>query len=193
MTFFGLFLLFFKIGVFTFGGGYAMIPLFFDELVTGRGLLTQPEFANLLSLAQMTPGPVGMNAATYAGFRQLGVWGAVAGTLGVMAPSLTLVLLVGIFMNRFQTNTYVRAVLDGIRPGTIGLVAAAVIFFAESSILRAPLQSLWTGEGKFGISLFGAAAFCFTFMVSKYLKWNILWIFLVTGSVGAALGYWGLI
>ena len=83
MNVFTLYLLFAKIGLFTFGGGYAMIPLFQDELVVRQSFISPEEFANMVALAQVTPGPVGLNAATYIGYRQMGLAGALAGTLGV--------------------------------------------------------------------------------------------------------------
>ena len=130
MSVFSLYLLFLKIGCFTFGGGYAMIPLFQDELVNRHALLTTAEFADIIALAQMTPGPVGLNAATYIGQQQAGLAGALAATLGVCTPSLTIVLAVAGFLRVFRDNPHLKAALAGIRPATLGLIAAAVIFFA---------------------------------------------------------------
>ena len=119
-----LYFLFAKIGLFTFGGGYAMIPLFQDELVNRHHFISPEDFANMVALAQMTPGPVGLNAATYVGFRQLGFAGAVAGTLGVITPSLILVTLAAVFFAAFQRKRFLREALNGIRPATLGLIAA---------------------------------------------------------------------
>ena len=119
--------LFLKIGLFTFGGGYAMIPLFQTELVDKYQYISNADFANIVAIAQMTPGPVGLNAATYIGYQQgvialgdvIGIYpagclGALVGTLGVMTPSLTLVLAAAVFLSAFQENKYVKAVLSGI-------------------------------------------------------------------------------
>lgn len=144
MNVFSLYLLFAKIGLFTFGGGYAMIPLFQDELVARHGFISSEEFANMVALAQITPGPVGLNAATYIGYRQLGVPGALAGTLGVITPSLILVTLAAVFFAAFQRNRRIQDILYGIRPATLGLIAAAVIFFAESSVFTSELRGLWS-------------------------------------------------
>ena len=190
--------LFLKIGLFTFGGGYAMIPLFQTELVENHQYMTDAEFANIVAIAQMTPGPVGMNAATYIGYQQgvaalgdvigpypAGCLGAIAGTLGVMTPSLTLVLLAAIFLSKFQENKYMKAVLSGIRPAMLGLIGAAVIFFANTSIFTVPLQTIFTKFSEFGISwqallIFGAVLF----IELKY-KVNIFFIIL-----GSALASW---
>jgi chromate transporter len=133
MTAFTLFLLFAKIGFFTFGGGYAMIPLFQDELVTARGLLTPAEFADLIALAQITPGPVGLNAATYIGVQQAGIPGAIAGTLGLAMPSLTIGLAIAICLRVFRNSRLMSAMLSGIKPVTVGLLASAVVFFVQAA------------------------------------------------------------
>ncbi|MBE6406321.1 MAG: chromate transporter [Lentisphaerae bacterium] len=194
---FYIYWLFLKIGLFTFGGGYAMIPLFQMELVEHHQYLTDAEFANIVALAQMTPGPVGLNAATYIGYQQgiaalgdvIGIYpagclGALFGTLGVMTPSLTIVLAAAVFLAKFQENKYVKAVLSGIRPAMLGLIGAAVIFFANTSIFTAPLQTVFRKISAFGISwqaflIFGAVLF----VEFKY-KVNI--IFVIIGSGLAA-------
>jgi len=146
MNVFTLYLLFAKIGLFTFGGGYAMIPLFQDELVVRHAFISPEEFANMVALAQITPGPVGLNAATYIGYRQMGLAGALAGTLGVATPSLILVTLAAVFFLAFRRNRRIQDILYGIRPATLGLIAAAVIFFAESSIFTSELKGLWSSS-----------------------------------------------
>ena len=181
--------LFLKIGLFTFGGGYAMIPLFQLELVERHQYLTGAEFANIVALAQMTPGPVGLNAATYIGYQQgvialgnvvgtypAGILGAFFGTLGVMTPSLTLVLAAAVFLAKFQENKYVKAVLSGIRP--------AMIFFANTSVFTAPLQSIFRNISGFGISWQALVIFGAVLFVEFKYKVNI--IFVIIGSGIAA-------
>ena len=189
--------LFLKIGLFTFGGGYAMIPLFQLELVERHQYLTGAEFANIVALAQMTPGPVGLNAATYIGYQQgvialgnvvgtypAGILGAFLGTLGVMTPSLTLVLAAAVFLAKFQENKYVKAVLSGIRPAMLGLIGAAVIFFANTSVFTAPLQSIFRNISGFGISWQALVIFGAVLFVEFKYKVNI--IFVIIGSGIAA-------
>lgn len=137
-----LFWLFAKISFFTFGGGYAMVPLFQSELVYRYKLMTNELFANMVALAQVTPGPIGLNAATYLGFKQNGIPGALAASFGAMAPSIVLTMIAAAFLVAFKENKYVQSVLRGIRPATLGLISAAVIFFAEISILKAPFRKL---------------------------------------------------
>lgn len=168
MNAFTLYLLFAKIGLFTFGGGYAMIPLFQDELVVKHSFISPEEFANMVALAQVTPGPVGLNAATYIGYRQMGVTGALAGTLGVITPSLILVTLAAVFFLAFRRNRRIQDVLYGIRPATLGLIAAAVIFFAESSVFTGKISGFWSASApRPGIS------------------WPSLFVFLIALAVNA--------
>ena len=193
-----LYWLFLKIGLFTFGGGYAMIPLFQTELVEKYHYLTAAEFANIVAIAQMTPGPVGMNAATYIGYQQgvialgdvLGTYpagciGAMAGTLGVMTPSLTLVLAAAVFLAAFQENKYVKAVLSGIRPAMLGLIGAAVIFFVNTSIFTAPLQSIFTRFSEFGISWQALLIFAAVLFIELKYKVNIFFVI-----IGSGLAAW---
>lgn len=189
MTLLQMYLLFVKIGAFTFGGGYAMIPLFQTELVNNYHFMTNAQFANFVALAQVTPGPVGLNAATYVGY-QCGVQniggmfggaiGGVVGTLGVMTPSLIIVTLIAYFIQVFKDNPIVKAVLSGIRPATLGLIAAAVIFFAETSVFTAPLRNLWTKGASFGICWQGVLIFALVLFVE--LKWKLNLIYVLIGS-----------
>lgn len=137
-----LFWLFAKISFFTFGGGYAMVPLFQSELVYRYELMTNELFANMVALAQVTPGPIGLNAATYLGYQQERVIGAISASVGAMLPSIVLTMIAAAFLVAFKDNKYVKAILRGIRPATLGLIAAAVIFFAEISIFTAPFREL---------------------------------------------------
>ncbi len=189
MAIWQLYLLFLKIGIFTFGGGYAMVPLFQDELVVKHQLLTASEFADIIALAQMTPGPLGLNAATYIGQQEAGVAGALAATLGVCTPSITVGLLAAIFLRVFQKNRLVQAALAGIRPATLGLIAAAVIFFAETSVFTAPLAAIWRRTGQsFGISWQGALIFAGALFVQWKWKTNLIWVLLGSAVAGALLG-----
>lgn len=193
MTLWQMYLLFVKIGLFTFGGGYAMIPLFQTELVTNWQFMTNAEFANFVALAQVTPGPVGLNAATYIGYqcglRNIGgvlggAFGGLIGTLGVMTPSLVVVTAIAYFMQVFKDNPVVKAILSGIRPATLGLIAAAVVFFAETSVFSTPLSYLWTRGQHFGLCWQGVVIFAATLLLS--LKWKISPVWILIGSAIAS-------
>jgi chromate transporter len=135
---------FFKIGFFGFGGGYAMVPMMEGE-IAARGWLAAREFADIVAISQMTPGPIAVNAATYIGFRVAGVFGSAAATLGVSLPSFFLVILTAHFLRKFKESLLVNSLLAGIRPATVGLISAAVIFFARMSMLTASRS--WNGFG----------------------------------------------
>ena len=181
-----LYLLFAKHSLFTFGGGYAMIPLFQDEFVRRLQVLSAEEYANLVALAQITPGPVGLNAATYIGHLQRGFCGAVAGTLGLVTPSLVLGLLVAIFFYRVRNSKVLVDVLKVVRPVVIGIIASAVFFFADTSVFTAPLRGLWDGAGT-GVCWQGAVVFLVT--LGLYWKWrlNAIWLLLLSGVLGWTL------
>lgn len=138
MILISLFLVFFKIGLFSFGGGYAMIPLIQME-IENSGWLDSKEFADVVSISQMTPGPIGINAATYVGYRTAGIPGSVCATLGVFLPSFLLIMLTAVFFDNFKENRIFNAMFLGIRPATIGLISVAVLFFAQTSVFTVPL------------------------------------------------------
>lgn len=140
IPFFELFAIFFKIGIFGFGGGYAMLPLIF-QAVQDFGIMTAAEFSRLVALTQVTPGPIAANAATYVGYRYAGFAGALTATVSVVIPSFIMVLTAMHFINKFKESDIVYALFYGIRPATVGLIASAVIFLAEVSIFKGKLIS----------------------------------------------------
>ncbi len=188
MNSFQLFLLFAKIAVLTFGGGYAMIPLFQYELVTNNKLIASGEFANLIALAQVTPGPIGLNAATYIGYQQCGFTGALCATVGVVLPSLILIILLVFSLNKIKENPYFKGVIGAIRAVTLGLIFSAVIFFAETSVFTAPFAALWQGKiSDFGISWTSLFIFVLTFVLQKFTKLSVLQLMLIAAFLGFAL------
>ncbi|MDR2181742.1 MAG: chromate transporter [Treponema sp.] len=135
---------FFKIGLFSYGGGYAMVPMMQDEILS-HGWLPVREFADIVAISQMTPGPIALNAATYIGYRVAGLFGSTAATLGVTLPSFILVILATHFLQKFKASHTVNSLLSGIRPATVGLIAAAVVFFARMSFFLPYTE--WKGFG----------------------------------------------
>lgn len=123
---FKLFVIMFKIGLFTFGGGYAMIALLERELV-GRKWLDKDEFMDMVAIAESTPGPVAINAATYVGYKIKGFLGALTATIAVCIPSFTIIFLISLFFNRFLELKPVAAAFRGIQTGVVFLIAVAGI------------------------------------------------------------------
>lgn len=126
MIYINLFITFFKIGLFTIGGGYAMIPLIQQE-VLGNGWLTMTEFVNFLAVAESTPGSFAVNIATFIGMELGGLLGAIVTTTAVVLPSLIIIVLIAKLFTGFQDNKWVKGALYGIRPVVIALIASAVV------------------------------------------------------------------
>ena len=120
-----LFLVMFKIGLFTFGGGYAMISLLESELVAKRKWLESDEFLNVVAIAESTPGPVAINAATYVGYKLAGVWGSLSATVAVALPSFAIIFLISLFFDAFLSLKYVAYAFDGIQVCVIFLILSA--------------------------------------------------------------------
>ena len=146
MSLAALYLTFFKFGLLCFGGGYILIPLLQSELVVGGKPLKVQEFADLVSVAQVTPGPIGINTATYVGFTQQDVFGAVLATLGIVTPTLVLVILAAKLLKRYHSSIPVQGFLRGMRPASLGLIFAAALIFAEMSIFRGAIPWLRPSE-----------------------------------------------
>jgi len=128
MIYWQLFWVYTKIGLFGFGGGYAMLSLIQEEVVNNHGWITVQQFTDIVAISQMTPGPIGINSATYIGYTATGsVWGSVIATFAVCFPSFLLVLLISFFYDRFKNNKYVSAAFLGLRPAGVGLIASAAL------------------------------------------------------------------
>ena len=116
-----------KIGLFTFGGGYAMIALLENEFVSKRNWMSDGEFAEMVAIAESTPGPIAINAATYIGYRQKGVFGAVLSTIAVCIPSFAVIYVISLFFNEFLKIAWVAAAFRGIQAGVVVLISLAGI------------------------------------------------------------------
>lgn len=133
-----LFLFFFKIGAFSFGGGYAMIPLISQEVVGVKGWMTSAELVDMIAISQMTPGPLAINLATYTGYQQGGTIGAIAATTGVILPSFIIMSIFWVLLKKLSGNRYFAYLLQGLRPIVIGLILSGLISVIPSSIIDLP-------------------------------------------------------
>lgn len=118
---------FLKIGAFTFGGGYAMIPLIQHEVIHKRRWIKECDFLDLLTLAQTAPGPIALNTAVFVGYKRRGYLGALSAILGVIVPSFLVILVVAIFFASIRDNAYVDAAFKGMRPAVVALIVAPII------------------------------------------------------------------
>ena len=129
-----LFFVFFKIGLFTIGGGYAMIPMIEDEVVMQKGWITSSEILNFLAISESTPGPFAINTATLIGFQQAGILGGIVATLGVVTPSFIIICIIAKFMSKFSENYYVKSVFKILKPVIIGLLMAVVVSLVSKNL-----------------------------------------------------------
>ena len=136
MLFLNLFWVFTKIGIFGFGGGYAMLSLIQKEVVYRHNWISLQDFTDMVAISQMTPGPIGINSATYIGYTavlnagfspEIAILGSVLATFAVCLPSFLLVILISALFAKFKNNRYVEAAFTGLRPATVGLIAAAAL------------------------------------------------------------------
>lgn len=195
MTLLGLYSVFFKFGLLCFGGGYMLVPLLSAELV-GSGPhdpLTPEAFANLVSIAQVTPGPIGINTATYVGYTQHGLLGACMGTIGIVTPALFLVILATKLLKRFESSIPIQGFLAGMRPASFGLILSAAVVFAELSIFSGPIP--WYGFWKaltaaaglptgFGINWGCVAIAAATVPILLKTRFSFLWLMLFSALFG---------
>jgi chromate transporter len=126
---------FIKIGLFSFGGGYAMIPMIQQE-IEAHGWLTVAEFVDIIAISEMTPGPIAVNSATFVGYKAAGLLGSIAATVGVALPSLVLVMIISRYFFKFQGSTISTMIFYGVRPAVVSLIAAACFFVAETAIFK---------------------------------------------------------
>lgn len=126
-----LFISFVNIGVFTFGGGYAMIPIIQQEVITRRGWIGEQEFLDLLTLAQSAPGPISLNTAVFVGYKMYGYRGALTSLAGVVLPSFVIMLLIAVFFAQVRHNAIIDAAFKGIRPVVVALMFAPIIGFTK--------------------------------------------------------------
>ena len=159
---------FLKIGAFTFGGGYAMIPIIQYEVVNRRKWLDEKEFVELLTIAQAAPGPISLNTAVFVGYKCKGYKGALAAIMGVVIPSFVIILLVAIFFHTMRDNRWVDAAFRGMRPAVVALIVAPIVGLTK---------------GLHWVLVAVAAA---TALTVWYFGFSPVWL-LLAGAVGGAL------
>lgn len=182
-----LFTVFFRIGLFGFGGGLAMLPLIFQS-VQEFGIMTAREFSELVALSQVTPGPMAVNAATFVGFNYAGFAGALAATFGVCLPAFLLTFIVSGFLEKFNDSRVIQGTFAGIRPVTVGLIAAAAIIISETVLVKGAWfsqQILSMGPDFFELIPIGI--FAVTILLVGVFKMRPIRIMIIMGIAGAIL------
>ncbi len=189
MIFLQLFYTFFKIGLFSFGGGYGMLSVIQGEVVTKYGWLTHTEFTDIVAVSQMTPGPIGINSATYVGFTAVAnagyseafaIFGSLLASFSVMLPSFILMLLISKFLMRYRKHSSVETVFSIIRPVVVGLLASAALLLMNRTNFGNPAND----PMQFTISIL---LFLFAFYGLKRLKLSPILLILICGAISGVV------
>lgn len=189
MIFLQLFYTFFKIGLFSFGGGYGMLSVIQGEVVTKYGWLTHTEFTDIVAVSQMTPGPIGINSATYVGFTAVAnagyseafaIFGSLLASFSVMLPSFILMLLISKFLMRYRKHSSVETVFSIIRPVVVGLLASAALLLMNRTNFGTPAND----PMQFTISII---LFLFAFYGLKRLKLSPILLILICGAISGVV------
>lgn len=170
MTLITLFLEFFKIGLFSVGGGLATLPFLYD-LADRYDWFTRVQLIDMIAISESTPGPIGVNMATFAGYNAAGIVGGITATMGIVVPALLVIILIAKVLNKFKENKYVKAAFYGIRPAVAALILASAWNVIQSTLFNVELEFM---------SFFNwPALFCFGilyFLLVKYKKHPIVYI-----------------
>ena len=186
MLFLELFYTFLKIGLFSFGGGYGMLSVIQGEVVTRHAWLTASEFTDIVAVSQMTPGPIGINSATYVGYTAvlnsgaaewLAAMGSLVASFAVMLPSIVLMLLVSRFFMKYSRHRRVEDVFKVLRPTVVGLIASAALLLMTKENFGSPVES----PLQFGVSV---ALFVVAFVAMKFFKISPILILILAGIFG---------
>lgn len=179
-----LFLTFFKVGAFTFGGGYAMLPLIEAEVLK-NGWLTEEQLIDFIAVSESTPGPFAVNISTYVGMTVGGLPGAALATLGVVLPSFIIILIVAKFYQKFKNSTVVSGCMKGLKPAVIGLIGYAL--FNAGKIVFFPAG--FDLEGLLSLSFLAAFILFVAMFILALKKVNPILIICISAVAGIAFGY----
>ena len=178
-----LFISFINVGLFSVGGGYAAIPLIQEQIVNNHKLLTMAEFTDLITIAEITPGPISINSATFVGQRVYGTLGAVVCTLGCILPSFIICLTLAYFYYKYRNFSGVQTVLEALRPAVVALIASAGVSILVLALFNTDFNNIVLGDFRwleFGLFIGG-------FIILRKYKLSAIKIILGTGVVGTIL------
>ncbi len=183
MIYLQLFWSFLQIGLFSIGGGYAAMPLIQSQVVELHPWLTMTQFTDIMTIAEMTPGPIAINSATFVGIQVAGLPGALVATVGCVFPSCVIVLILAYVYYRFRGLTMVQGVLSGLRPAVVAMIASAGISIIITAFFSQGQISLNTSDVNFiSVFIFAAALF-----VLRKWKLNPIWVMAGSGVLGVLL------
>ena len=187
MTYLLLFYEFFKTGLFAVGGGLATLPFLRNIAINHPDWFTEPMLADMIAVSESTPGPIGVNMATYAGFTACGFWGSLVATIGLITPSVITMLIIARLLASFRDNKYVDAVFYGLRPAVSGLIAAAGFSVAATTLVHLP----YSGSLLSFVDIPSLCIFLAVFLLMQFKKRAVHPIAYLTISaiVGIILGF----
>lgn len=166
--FWQLFITFFKIGAFTFGGGYAMISLIQKETVENKNWVTDDDILDIIAIAESTPGPIAINSSTFVGYRVGGFWGAFFATLGMVTPSFVIILLISFVLREFYEIAAVRYAFNGIRAGVLALI----------------IKALFNMYKKAPKGLVAYIVMALAFIITAFFEINVLYVIILCAAIG---------
>lgn len=181
MIYLELLLTFMLVGALGFGGGYAVLPLIEEQLVVNHGWLTTQEFIDILTLSEMTPGPIAVNAATFSGNRIAGVFGGIVATIGVVLPSFVIVILIAYLYFKFRQLRLFQGVVEGLRPAVVALIASAGFTIFLNALFQTTDQPLLTLSN---INLVNVLLFAIGFTGIRKYQLSPIKIILLCGGLG---------
>ncbi len=187
MIYLQLFLSFLQIGAFSFGGGYAAMPLIQNQVVQLHPWLSQSEFTDLITISQMTPGPIAVNSATFVGTRIAGMPGALAATAGCVLPSCILVTLLAKIYLKYRNLSLLQGVLKSLRPAVIAMIAAAGVSILVTAFWGEAITSLTVAELLPNISIQSASIFIGSLILLARFKMNPIHVMLLSGVAEVVL------
>lgn len=177
---------FFKIGAFSFGGGYAMIPLIQKE-IENHGWMTATEFFDIISIAEMTPGPIAVNSATFVGYKAAGFWGGILATVGVALPSLLLILLVSQIFFKYQYHPTNKMIFYGIRPVIVGLISTAAITVSQTAFFNREVLVSGVGDLVHYLNFGSIGIFVLAFIGMWKFKLHPILTIVLSGVLGVII------
>ncbi len=180
MIYIELLLSFFQIGLFSFGGGYAALPLIEQELIHAQGWITNQQFIDILTLSEMTPGPIAINAATFSGNQIAGVFGGIIATVGVTLPSVIIVQILAYFYFKYKNISMVQGIIQGLRPAVVALIASAGLTIFLTAMFGHSDWPIDLAELNWISIIFFAAAI---FLMRKF-KASPIQVMILTGIAG---------
>jgi len=180
MIYLQLFWSFFRVGLFSFGGGYAALPLIQKQVVEYHSWLTQTEFIDILTISQMTPGPIAINASTFVGTKVAGIPGAITATVGCVTPSCIIVLILATLYYKFNGLSMVQGIIKGLRPAVVALIASAGVSILLTALFNTDTLSIHPAD----LNWIAVGLFLLSLLLLRKFKLSPIYVMLIAGIAG---------